>query len=80
MPTLHQIRGIKIDCYYGDHPPPHIHAVYGEFEALIEIENLSMYGGYLPNRQEKIARNYVKENQERLLTIFNKMNPLKHRK
>ena len=80
MPTLDQLKGIKIDCYYGDHPPPHIHAIYAEFEVLIEIENLSVYEGYLPNRQQKIAIDYVKENQERLLTIFNKMNPPKYRK
>ncbi|MCG8321197.1 MAG: DUF4160 domain-containing protein [Cytophagales bacterium] len=80
MPTLKIVRGIKIDCYYGDHPPPHVHAIYGEFEALIEIDYLSIYGGYLPCRQEKIAISFVKENQEKLLTIFNKMNPRKYRK
>ena len=80
MPTLKITKGVKIDCYYGDHPPPHIHAIYCEFEALIEIRNLSIYGGYLPVRQEKIAIEYVKENQEELLKVFNHMNPKKHRK
>ncbi|MEG4225733.1 DUF4160 domain-containing protein [Microcoleus sp. N9_B2] len=24
--------------FFGDHPPPHFHAVYGEYNALIGIE------------------------------------------
>lgn len=79
MPTLEITKGVKIDCYYGDHPPPHIHANYCEFEALIEIDSLLIYGGYLPVRQERIAIKYVRENQEKLLRIFNHMNPKKHK-
>ncbi|WP_445301190.1 DUF4160 domain-containing protein [Microcoleus sp. Pol11C3] len=25
--------------FFGDHPPPHFHAVYGEYKALIGIES-----------------------------------------
>ncbi len=30
--------GIIIRFYYREHPPTHFHAIYGEHEALIEIE------------------------------------------
>jgi hypothetical protein len=36
--------------YFGDHVPPHFHAIYAEFEALIEIRTLSVIRGELPNR------------------------------
>ncbi len=30
--------------FYSDHEPAHFHALYGEFEALIEIETLRIPG------------------------------------
>ena len=30
--------GIVIAMYYSDHPPPHFHARYGDFEAVVNIE------------------------------------------
>jgi len=79
LPTFLNIKGIKIDCYYGDHPPPHVHAIYGEYEALIEIEDLSIYGGYLPPRQLRQTLECIEVNQVSLKAIFNKMNPPKHK-
>jgi hypothetical protein len=37
MPTLSTFYGIKITMNYNDHPPPHFHAEYQEYEAIIEI-------------------------------------------
>lgn len=36
--------------YFSDHNPAHFHAEYGEYEALIEIETLSILRGELPRR------------------------------
>jgi hypothetical protein len=33
---------------FNDHQPPHFHAIYGEHEALIEIETLPIFRGSLP--------------------------------
>ena len=38
MPEVCRFYGIAIRFYYREHPPPHFHAIYGEHEALIEIE------------------------------------------
>jgi hypothetical protein len=40
MPTVITIDSIKIDVYSREHPPPHFHAKFAEFEELIEIETL----------------------------------------
>jgi hypothetical protein len=37
MPTISYFYGIFIRMYVRDHPPPHFHAVYGEYEANIAI-------------------------------------------
>ena len=36
--------------YCNDHDPPHFHAVYGEEEALIEVDTLAVVRGELPRR------------------------------
>lgn len=38
MPEVSRFYGIVIRMYFGDHPPAHFHAEYGEFEALVTIE------------------------------------------
>jgi hypothetical protein len=50
MPELCRFFGIIIRMYYNDHDPPHFHAVYGDDEALIGIETLSIIRGELPRR------------------------------
>jgi hypothetical protein len=36
--------------YWRDHEPPHFHAVFAEFEALIDIETRVVLRGNLPSR------------------------------
>ena len=50
MPELSRFFGIVIRMFYSGHEPAHFHALYGEFEALIEIETLSVFRGSLPRR------------------------------
>ena len=38
MPEVSRFYGILIRFDDRDHPPAHFHAIYGEHEALIEIE------------------------------------------
>ena len=46
MPTYFIIDGIKIDLYFDDHAPPHFHAIYAEYEELIEIQTLNLPGTF----------------------------------
>ena len=50
MPEVSRFFGIVIRFYYNDHDPSHFHAVYSEYEALIEIETLAVLRGDLPRR------------------------------
>lgn len=49
MPEISRFLGIVIAMYYRDHPPAHFHAIYGEFEATIEIDSGEVHG-HLPRR------------------------------
>lgn len=48
MPTIGLVDGVRIVVYINDHPPPHVHAVYAEFEAKVSIATGDLLGGHLP--------------------------------
>jgi hypothetical protein len=56
MPTISVFYGIMIRMYYNDHPPPHFHAQYGEFEATVDIGSLEGIEGQLPRRALNLVR------------------------
>lgn len=53
--------------FFEDHPPPHFHAVYGEYNAIFDIETLQMIEGDLPNRAIKIVLEWGAQHQKILL-------------
>ena len=50
MPEISRFLGIIIAMYYNDHTPAHFHAMYGEFDAIIAIDNGELIAGCLPPR------------------------------
>jgi hypothetical protein len=48
MPTIAEFRGITVRMYYRDHPPPHFHAFYGGYEALVSIADGRIIAGDIP--------------------------------
>lgn len=50
MPTISMFYGICIQMFWGDHAPPHFHALYGEYEVIIDIRTLEVIKGSMPRR------------------------------
>lgn len=75
MPTIKNIEGVKIDVYSREHPPPHFHAIYAEYEELIVIQTLETYAGNIPNNIRKKVVNWAKENIQLLAENFKRLNP-----
>lgn len=67
MPELSRFLGIVIKMFMDDHNPPHFHAFYGEFEALIDIHNLSVFAGRLPPRALGLVVEWTNLHQKELL-------------
>lgn len=67
MPTIYTIGSIKILIYFDDHLPPHFHAIFNEFEELIEINTLETYRGGLPVKKRKKVMEWAHENQDFLI-------------
>lgn len=55
MPQISRFFGIVIYMYFSDHPPPHFHAEYGEYEAVYTIETLEILRGRLPRRAHSMV-------------------------
>ena len=50
MPEISRFFGIIIKMYFGDHNPPHFHAIYQEDSAEYDINTLIIIRGSLPSR------------------------------
>jgi ABC-type glycerol-3-phosphate transport system substrate-binding protein len=82
MPEITRFYGIVIKVFFGDHPPPHFHAIYGEYNALLDIESLTIIEGDLPSRAQKMVEEWARLYQKDLLDMWNsqefrKLPPLK---
>jgi hypothetical protein len=55
MPVVSSFYGILIYFYFEDHNPPHFHAKYGEYEALIDIQTLGIIRGSLPSKAHSLV-------------------------
>lgn len=53
--------------FYGDHNPPHFHAVYGDYEASLLIETLEVIEGKLPPRVKGLVIEWATLHQEELM-------------
>jgi len=59
--------GIVIKMFFDEHNPPHFHAEYGEFRALIDIHGLAVFAGRLPPRVTGLVIEWATLHQEELL-------------
>lgn len=71
MPTISEFFGILILMYYSDHAPPHFHAKYGEFEALIQISPLGLLKGNLPPKALGLVIEWAQIHQQELMEDWN---------
>jgi hypothetical protein len=71
MPEVARFYGIVIKVFFGDHPPPHFHAIYGEYNALVSIESLEIIEGDLPTRAQKLVLEWATLYQQDLLQMWN---------
>jgi hypothetical protein len=67
MPQISYFLGIIIRMFYRDHNPPHFHASYGDFEAIIDIDRNEIISGYLPPRVLGIVAEWTALHQKELM-------------
>jgi hypothetical protein len=68
MPEISRFFGIVIRMYFDDHNPPHIHAFYGDEEALFRIDEIGLLQGSLPGRATSMVTEWLGLHQRELLS------------
>ena len=54
-----------------EHRPPHIHAIYNEYQAAFNIKTMKMMYGKLPRNAIRLVKEFLKQNQDKLMEIWN---------
>jgi hypothetical protein len=67
MPQISRFLGIIIAMYYDEHNPPHFHATYNEYSAVISINDFSLLYGNLPSRVLGLVIEWSNLHQSELL-------------
>ena len=68
MPIVSNFYGIIIYFFFNEHNPPHFHAKYNEFEALIDIKTLGVSKGKLPSKALSLVVEWASNHQEELMS------------
>jgi hypothetical protein len=66
MPEICRFYGIIIQMFFNDHNPPHFHVVYGDFKAVINI-NDEIVEGFMPKRALKLVFEWMDLHKSELL-------------
>lgn len=67
MPRISLFYGISIYMYYGDHAPPHLHAIYSEHESTVDIRTGSVISGHLPRRAARLVEEWRAAHADELM-------------
>ena len=72
MPVLSRFYGIIIRMYFQQavHNPPHIHALYGEDMAAIDIQTGEVLEGHLPPKALAMVREWSAIHKDDLLHMW----------
>ena len=72
MPVLSRFFGIVIRLYFqqAEHNPPHIHAIYGEDVAAIDIRTQTVLEGHLPPKMLSLVQEWIGLHLNSLLQMW----------
>jgi hypothetical protein len=73
MPVIARFYGIVIKMYFSqsEHGVPHFYSVYGEYNAVFDIQTLEMLEGDLPVRAQRLVKEWGAQYQQELLRMWN---------
>ncbi len=67
MPIISIFFGIVIRINFFDHAPPHLHAAYGDAEALFDIRTGKVIAGRLARRETRYVVEWLVKNHTDLM-------------
>ena len=67
MPEISRFFGIIIRMYFGDHNPPHFHAIYQDETAEYDIQTLEVIRGKLSSRAHALVLEWASSHRSELM-------------
>lgn len=76
MPEITRFYGIIIKMFFKpkEHEPSHIHALYGEYLGVFNLQTLKMTDGDLPKKAQELVKEWLLIHQEELLKMWAEQN------
>ena len=74
LPTISSFYGIFILMHLTrkKHNPPHIHAIYGDYEATFYIEDGEIYNGEFPKNGKVLVKEFILKYKNELKEMWDK--------
>ncbi len=72
MPELSRFYGIIIRMFYGDHAPPHFHAVYQGEQIQVNINTLEVMDGTMTRRAQALVLEWAALHRSELREAWEK--------
>lgn len=66
MPEISRFLGIVVFMNFKDHNPPHFHAMYGDYQIIVEI-NTGVVEGKFPKRALSLLMEWYEIHRDELL-------------
>jgi hypothetical protein len=73
VPEISRFFGIVIRMFFDDHPPPHLHAQYGERSALVALQPIAVIESDLPARAASMVLEWTALHQQELLENWERL-------
>lgn len=72
MPEITRFYGIVIKIFFrGEHNPPHIHAIYNDYNGVIDLRTMQMIEGDLPAKAQKMVSEWGAMYADQLMEMWN---------
>lgn len=76
MPEISRFYGIIVKMFFKpkEHEPSHLHALYGEYVGIFDLQSIKMIEGDLPQKAQSLVCEWMKKHQEELLDMWKSQN------
>lgn len=73
MPEISRFYGIVIKMFFKpkEHEPSHIHALYGEYIGIFDLNTMKMTDGDLPIKAQELVKEWLSKHQQTLIAMWN---------
>jgi len=73
--AIEKLKGLKIEMYSNEHPPPHFHVKSPNVDASFDIKNCEKLNGNINKKDYKLIKYWHKKAKNELIKAWNEIRP-----